>query len=196
VKLKCFKSQSDFHQWLESNHANVSELWVGFYKKHSGKGGLTYTQAVDEALCFGWIDGLKKRVDEFSYTHRFTPRKPKSNWSLVNIRHVERLRKAGRMQPAGLKAYAARDLGRSGAYSFENKPRQLSPALQRQFKSDKAAWDFFQRQPPGYRRLASFWIMRAKQEETRQRRLARLMADSKQGRRLDLLSGRRDRRSS
>jgi len=189
VKLKYFKSQSDFRQWLEANHASASELWVGFYKLDSGKGGLTYPQAVDEALCFGWIDGLKKRVDEFSYTQRFTPRKAKSTWSRINIRHAERLQKAGRMTPAGLKAYAARDPARSGVYSFENVPRQLSPALERQFKADKVAWAFFERQPPGYRRVASFWVMSAKQEETRQRRLARLMADSKQGRRLGLLGG-------
>jgi uncharacterized protein YdeI (YjbR/CyaY-like superfamily) len=134
VKLKYFKTAADFRAWLESNHASASELRVGFYKKDSGKGGLTYAEAVDEALCFGWIDGIKKRVDEFSYTHRFTPRKPKSNWSLINIRHVERLKKAGRMMPAGLKAFAAREAAKSGVYSFENKPRQLSPELERQFK--------------------------------------------------------------
>ena len=189
MKLKYFKSQSDFRQWLEANHASASELWVGFYKLDSGKGGLTYPQAVDEALCFGWIDGLKKRVDEFSYTQRFTPRKAKSTWSRINIRHAERLQKAGRMTPAGLKAFAARDPARSGVYSFENVPRQLSPALERQFKADKSAWAFFERQPPGYGRVASFWVMSAKQEETRQRRLARLMADSRQGRRLGPLGG-------
>jgi len=140
---------------------------------------------------FGWIDGVRKRVDELSFMQRFTPRKPKSNWSLLNIRHVERLKKAGRMKPAGLKAYAARHAAKSGVYSFENKPRQLSPALERQFKLDRVAWNFFQKQPPGYRRLASFWIMSAKQEETRQRRLARLVADSRQDRRLGLLGGGR-----
>ena len=191
MKLKYFKTAADFRAWLESNHASASELWVGFYKKDSGKGGLTYAEAVDEALCFGWIDGIKKRVDEFSYTHRFTPRKPKSNWSLINIRHVERLKKAGRMMPAGLKAFAAREAAKSGVYSFENKPRQLSPELERQFKSDKNAWEFFQQQPPGYRRVASFWVMSAKQEETRARRLAQLISDSKQGRRLGMLSGRK-----
>ena len=191
MKLKYFKTAADFRAWLESNHTSASELWVGFYKKDSGKGGLTYAEAVDEALCFGWIDGIKKRVDEFSYTHRFTPRKPKSNWSLINIRHVERLKKAGCMMPAGLKAFAAREAAKSGVYSFENKPRQLSPGLERQFKSDKNAWEFFQQQPPGYRRVASFWVMSAKQEETRARRLAQLISDSKQGRRLGMLSGRK-----
>ena len=189
MKLKYFKSAAEFHQWLVANHASSTELWLGFYKKDSGKGGITYSEALDEALCFGWIDGIKKRVDELSYTHRFTPRKPKSNWSLINIRHVERLKKAGLMKPAGLKAFAAREPAKSGVYSFENKPRQLSAELERQFKSDKAAWDFFQQQPPGYRRVSCFWVMSAKQEETRHRRLARLMSDSKQGRRLGVVGG-------
>jgi len=189
MKIMHFKSQSEFRQWLEANHSSESELWVGFYKKDSGKGGLTYTEALDEALCFGWIDGVRKRVDELSFTQRFTPRKPRSNWSLVNIRHVERLKKARRMMPAGLKAFAAREAAKSGVYSFENKPRRLSPALERRFKSDKAAWDFFQQQPPGYRRVANFWVMSAKREETQQRRLAQLMEDSSHGRRLGLLGG-------
>ncbi len=189
MKPKHFKSTADFRNWLKANHANTSELWVGFYKKASGKGGITYAEALDEALCFGWIDGVRKRVDELSFTQRFTPRKPTSNWSLINIRHVERLKTADRMMPAGLKAFAARSAAKSGVYSFENKPRELSPALQRQFKSDQAAWDFFQQQPPGYRRLACFFVMSAKQEETRQRRLARLMSDSKQSRRLGVIGG-------
>lgn len=189
MKLKYFKTAASFRQWLEANHASATELWLGFYKKDSGKVGITYAEALDEALCFGWIDGLKKRVDEFSFTHRFTRRKPKSNWSLINLRHVERLKKAGLMRAAGLKAFAARSLAKSGVYSFENKPRQLSPELEQQFKSDKPAWDFFQQQPPGYRRVASFWVMSAKQAKTRERRLARLMKDSSHGRRLGLLGG-------
>lgn len=191
MKLRYFKSATDFRAWLEANHASTTELFVGFYKKDSGKVGITYAEAVDEALCFGWIDGIKKRVDEVSYTHRFTPRKPKSNWSLINIGHVTRLTKAGRMKPTGLKAFAARTDARSGVYSFENRPRELSPELERQFKSDKTAWEFFQQQPPGYRRVASFWVMSAKQDETRERRLAQLMADSKQGRRLGMLSSKK-----
>jgi uncharacterized protein YdeI (YjbR/CyaY-like superfamily) len=133
----------------------MSELWVGFFKKSSGKGGVTYAEAVDEALCFGWIDGLRKRVDELSYTQRFTPRRPKSNWSRINIQHVERLRKAERMTLAGIKAFAAREPERSGAYSFENAPRKLSATDKKQFKAHKIAWGFFQRQPPGYQRLPS-----------------------------------------
>jgi uncharacterized protein YdeI (YjbR/CyaY-like superfamily) len=158
-------------------------------QKGFGKGGITYAEALDEALCFGWIDGVRKRVDDFSFTQRFTPRKPRSNWSLMNIDHVKRLTKTGRMKPSGLKAFAARTKTKSGVYSFENKPRQLSVALERQFKSNPAAWEFFQQQPPGYRRVASFWVMSAKRVETRQRRLTRLMADSARGRRLGLLGG-------
>src|ERR1043166_9644986 len=135
MKIRHFKSAREFRRWLEANHARACELWVGFFKKASGQGGLTYPEAVDEALFFGWIDGLKKRVDELSYTHRFTPRRPKSNWSPLNIRHVERLNKAGRMMPAGPKAYAAREPERSGAYSFENAPRKLPATDEKQFKT-------------------------------------------------------------
>ncbi len=189
VKPTYFKSAAAFRTWLEANHARVTELWIGFYKKDSGKGGITYAEALDESLCFGWIDGLKKRVDELSFMQRFTPRKPKSIWSLINIGHVKRLTKEGRMMPAGERAFAARTPERSGVYSFENRPRELSPALRRQFKADKAAWEFYLRQPLGYRRLTAFWVMSAKQEETRRRRLAKLMSDSMQNRRLGLVSG-------
>jgi len=189
MKPKHFKAAADFRTWLKANHASATELWIGFYKKDSGKGGLTYAEALDEALCFGWIDGVRKRVDELSFTQRFTPRKSTSNWSLINICHVARLKTAGRMMPAGLRAFAARRPEKSGVYSFENKPSKLSPVLQQQFESDPAAWDFFQRQPPGYRRLACFFVMSAKQEATRHRRLARLMSDSKQNRRLGVISG-------
>ena len=191
MKPKYFKSPSDFRHWLELNHARETELWVGFFNRASGKGGLTYPEALDEALCFGWIDGLKKRVDEFRYTQRFTPRRPTSTWSLVNVRHVERLTQAGRMSPAGLQAFAARKPAKTGIYSFENPARSLSPELERQFQSESAAWNFFQRQPPGYRRTATWWVMSAKQEETRARRVARLIADSRQERRLGLISGRK-----
>jgi len=189
VKVKYFKSAAEFRRWLEVNQALVSELWVGFFKKHSGKFGLTYAEAVDEALCFGWIDGLKKRVDELSYTHRFTPRKPKSNWSRINIQRVERLKVAGRMTHAGLEAYAAREPKRSGAYSFENAPRKLAAADEKQFKADKTAWEFFQWQPPGYQRLAIWWVVSAKKPETRARRLGQLIAESRRARRLGQVSG-------
>jgi uncharacterized protein YdeI (YjbR/CyaY-like superfamily) len=191
VKIQHFKSAADFRQWLETNHAGSRELWVGFFKKASGRGGLTYAEAVDEALCFGWIDGLKKRVDDLSYTHRFTPRKSKSIWSRTNIQNVERLKKAGRMSPAGLKAYAARDPKKSGVYSFENAPRELALADERRFKADKTAWDFFQKQPAGYRRIAIWWVVSAKKEKTRARRLAQLMEDSGKARRLGQATGKK-----
>ena len=189
MKVTYFKSAADFRRWLEANHASVSELWVGFFKKDSGKGGITYAEAVDQALCFGWIDGLKKRVDDLSYTHRFTPRKPKSNWSRINIKHAERLKRAGRMTTAGLKAFARRDAKRSGVYSFENAPRKLRPADERRFKADRAAWKFFRQQPPGYRRIAAWWVVSARKDETRARRLSRLIEDSGNGRRLAQLAG-------
>jgi uncharacterized protein YdeI (YjbR/CyaY-like superfamily) len=189
VKVKYFKSAAEFRGWLEVNHARVSELWVGFFRKDSGKGGLTYADAVDEALCFGWIDGLKKRVDELSYTHRFTPRKAKSSWSRINVQHAERLKAAGRMTQAGLEAYAAREPERSDAYSFENAPRQLAAADEKQFKADKTAWDFFQQQPPGYQRMAIWWVVNAMKPETRARRLGRLIADSRRARRVGQVSG-------
>ena len=188
-KIKFFKSAADFRQWLAANHATACELWVGFFKKASGLGGLTYAEAVDEALCFGWIDGLKKRVDDRSYTHRFTPRKPKSNWSVTNIRHAERLTKAGRMKPAGLAAFAARDPKRSGVYSFENAPTKLASSDERRFRADQTAWNFFQQQPPGYRRTAIWWVVSAKRAETRARRLAQLMEASRNAWRLGQLTG-------
>jgi len=189
VKVTYFKSASHFRLWLEANHSSVRELWVGFFKKDSGKAAITYAEAVDEALCFGWIDGLKKRVDDLSYTHRFTPRKPKSNWSRINIQHAKRLKRAGRMTAAGIKAFAKRDAKRSGVYSFENTPRKLRPADERRFKANRAAWRFFRQQPPGYRRIANWWVVSAKKEETRARRLSRLIEDSGSGRRLDQLTG-------
>ena len=194
MKITYFKSACDFRRWLNANHANVRELWVGFFKKDSGRTGITYSEAVDEALCFGWIDGLKKRVDELSYTHRFTPRKSKSNWSGINIQHAERLKKAGRMTTSGLKAFVGRDPKKSGVYSFENAAHELTRADERRFKADRAAWKFFQQQPPGYRRIAIWWVVSAKKDETRARRLSRLIEDSGNGRRLGLLTGSKDGR--
>lgn len=188
MKVEHFKSPAEFRRWLAKHHAAAVELWVGFYRKDSGKGGITYQEALDEALCFGWIDGLKKRIDEASYTHRFTPRKARSIWSTVNTRRVEELRKLGRMAPPGLKAFAAREANRTGIYSFENRPRQLDGAYEKKFKANKPAWEFFQAQPPGYRRTAIWWVVSAKQEETRLRRLGRLIQDSAHGRRIGVLT--------
>ena len=190
MKPTFFKSAAECRRWLERNHDKVTEQWFGFYKKNSGKAGITYQEALDEALCFGWIDGLKKSVDESSYTFRFTPRKPKSVWSVVNTKRAEELCKLGRMKPAGLKAFAVRDPKRSGIYSFENRPRKLSASCEKEFKAHKEAWKFFQSQPPGYQRTASFWVMSPKQEATRLRRLARLINDSEKKIRPGTITGK------
>ena len=187
MKASYFVSAADFRRWLDANHATATELLVGFYKKASGKGGLTYPEAVDELLCFGWIDGIKKRVDDESYTHRVTPRKSGSIWSLVNVRHAERLTKAGRMHPAGRKAFAARRADKTGIYSFENRPQKLPAVYERRFRANQPAWAFFTVQPPGYQRLAIYKVVSPKQESTRQRWLALLIADSAKGRRLGVL---------
>ena len=188
MSIKFFKSASDFRRWLETNHARTTEQQVGFYKVDSGRGGLTYAEALDEALCFGWIDGLRKSLDEAAYKIRFTPRKPKSIWSRVNLRHAKRLKAAGRMTPVGLEALGKCEPARSGIYSFENATRKLAAPDERRFKAAKKAWEFFQRQPPGYRRTAIWWVVSAKKDETRWRRLAQLMADSSRGRRLAQLT--------
>ena len=178
AKPKFFSSSELFRQWLEKNHASATEILVGFHKKSSGKKSITYSEALDEALCFGWIDGVRRSLDETSYTIRFTPRKRRSIWSLVNVRHVERLQKAGRMHSSGLAAFERRDPKRTGIYSFENRPRELSPACEKEFRKSKAAWEFFQTQPPGYKQLMVFWVMSAKKEETRLSRLQRLIETS------------------
>ncbi len=181
MKPRFFNSQSEFRTWLEKNHAKETELILGFYKKGSGKLSITYPEALDEALCFGWIDGVRRSLGDDAYTTRFTPRKPNSIWSNVNVRHVERLKKLGRMATPGLKAYALKDPKKTGIYAFENRPRELSPAYEKQFRSNKKAWEFFEKQPPGFKRLMIFRVMEAKQEETRQRRLAQLIEASAKG---------------
>jgi uncharacterized protein YdeI (YjbR/CyaY-like superfamily) len=183
VKPRYFKSQADFRAWLETHHVTARELWVGFYKKNSGKGGLAYLEAVDQALCFGWIDGIKKRVDDASFMHRFTPRTKTSSWSLVNTKRVAALTKLGLMAAAGLKVFRERNRKRSGVYLYEQRTRDLDPAYARRFKADARAWTFFQAQPPGYRRLATVWIMTAKKEETRLKRFEAIMKVSAQEKR-------------
>jgi uncharacterized protein YdeI (YjbR/CyaY-like superfamily) len=188
-QIKFFSNASKFHQWLDKHHDRESELWVGFYKKQSGKPSITYPEALDEALCYGWIDGLRKSIDEVRYKIRFTPRKAKSTWSLVNIKRVEELKRLGCMRAPGLKAFETRDPKRSGIYSFENALRKLDADYEKKFQSNKRAWAFFQAQPPGYQRTASWYVMSAKKEETRWRRLASLISESKKGVRLSLITG-------
>ena len=186
MKPKFFKTTAEFREWLSKNHESKTELLVGFHKKSSRKKSVTYAEALDEALCFGWIDGVRKNLNETSYTIRFTPRKSKSIWSNINVGHVERLKKEGRMQAAGLAAYALRDDKRTGIYAFENRPREFSAEVQKLFKANRKAWEFFNAQPKYYAKVCKFWVMEAKKDETRMRRLNQLIDLSSQGTRLDL----------
>ena len=187
MKPKFFSTPEKFSEWLERNHDSASELLLGFHKKSSGKKSVTYAEALDEALCYGWIDGVRKNLDETSYTIRFTPRKARSIWSNVNVNHVERLTKEGRMRPAGIEAYARRDPKLTGIYAFENRPRELSPEFEKAFRKNKTAWSFFEKQPPGYKRLVIFRVMEAKREETRLKRFKELVEVSEKGLRLGIL---------
>jgi len=184
-----FASRAAFRKWLAANHASVPELWIGFWKKASGKTGLTYLEAVEESLCYGWIDGHVQRLDDLAYQQRFTPRRPRSIWSLINVRRVEKLVEAGLMASPGLEAFSARDPKRSGLYSFENRPAAFSPAQEKRFRAKKRAFAFFEAQPPGYRRVATHWVTSARQEATRVRRLDRLMELCARGERLPHLTG-------
>jgi len=184
VSPRYFSSQADFRRWLAAHHATAPELWVGFHKKASGRGGLGYKEAVDEALCFGWIDGLKKRVDADSYMHRFTPRRAGSIWSAVNLKRMNELIALGLVSKAGFDTFERRDPKRAGLYSFENRPQALAPALEKRFRAKTRAWKFFNAQPPGYRKVCVFYVMSAKKDETRARRLAALIAASSEEKRL------------
>jgi uncharacterized protein YdeI (YjbR/CyaY-like superfamily) len=180
-----FSTPARFREWLSKNHERATELWVGYYRKDSGRPSITWPESVDEALCFGWIDGIRKKVDDESYKIRFTPRRPKSNWSAVNIARVPVLTREGRMQPAGAAAFARREESKSRTYSFENRASaKLTAPDEREFRRDPAAWEFFQRQPAGYRRLAAWWIISAKRPETRRARLQRLIETSRARRRV------------
>lgn len=182
MKVTFFKSSADFRKWLEKHHADSQELWVGYYKKGSGKPSITWPESVDEALCFGWIDGIRKSVDDISYTIRFTPRKARSTWSVVNINRVQALIEDGKMQPAGLKAFQDRKEDKSGIYTYEQKDKKLDDKYEKKFKANKKAWEFFQSQPPWYQRTVSWWVISAKKEETRLKRLDQLISDSAEGR--------------
>jgi uncharacterized protein YdeI (YjbR/CyaY-like superfamily) len=188
MKPTFFATPADFRRWLKEHHRSATELWVGFYKKGSGRPSITWPESVDEALCFGWIDGIRKSLDAESYTIRFTPRKRTSTWSLVNTKRAEALIREKRMRPAGLRAFEAREANRSGIYSFERRSEaKLDAASERRFKADREAWRFYQSQPPGYRKITAHWVLSAKREETRMRRLEILIADSAAGRRIGLM---------
>ena len=174
-----FSAPNLFRKWLEKNHGRVPELLVGFYKKDSGKPSITWPESVDEALCFGWIDGVRRSVDVHSYSIRFTPRRSGSIWSAVNVKRAKDLIARGAMRPAGQAAFETRSDKKSGIYAYEQRDlAKLTAAAERQFRANRKAWDFFQKQPPWYRRTAIYWVATAKKEETRQKRLTTLVADS------------------
>jgi uncharacterized protein YdeI (YjbR/CyaY-like superfamily) len=181
MKPRFFKTPSAFHEWLARNHDTKTELWIGFHKKASGKPSVTYHEALDEALCFGWIDGVRKRLNHDSYVQRFSPRKAKSTWSNINTKRAEELKQLGKMQAAGLKALAARDPKRSGIYSFEREELKFEGELKKRFQANKKAWQFYQRLPPSLKRTITFWVISAKKLETRWRRLDRLIESLARG---------------
>lgn len=183
--VRFFATPAELARWFAHHADTETELFVGYWKKSTGRASVTWPESVDEALRVGWIDGIRRRLDDDSYVIRFTPRKPTSTWSEVNVRRVRELTEQGRMRPAGLAAFEARREDRSGTYSFEQRedPR-LDPAAEAAFRADPQAWAFFTGQPPSYRRAAVWWVVSAKQQATRDRRLAQLVADSRAGRRI------------
>jgi uncharacterized protein YdeI (YjbR/CyaY-like superfamily) len=181
VKPRFFRTAADLRRWFEKNHDTADELWVGLYRISSGKPTVTWPEVVEQALCFGWIDGIRKGIDHESYMNRLTPRRPGSNWSLRNIDTVEDLKGRGLMTPAGLAPYEARQEKRPGVYSYEDRHRPLPRAYQRRLKANHRAWEFFSSQSPSYRRGATYWVMSAKKEETRLRRLQELVDSSARG---------------
>jgi uncharacterized protein YdeI (YjbR/CyaY-like superfamily) len=176
-----FAKQSDFRKWLKANHKKESELLVGFYKVDSGIPSMTWSQSVDEALCFGWIDGVRKSIDKDSYQIRFSRRKPTSIWSAVNIKKVEELTERGLMHPAGFESFKNRKEAKSKIYSYESNEVNLSPQFEKLFKANKTAWKYFQTLAPSYRKTSISWVMRAKQEVTKLKRLNQLISDSEAG---------------
>ena len=190
-----FATPDEFRAWLEEHHDTEREVLVGFHKKGTGRPTMNWTDAVREALCYGWIDGVRRSLDDERYANRFTPRRPGSNWSAVNVRHVEELTREGRMHPAGLAAFEARAPKRTGVYSYEQRHEaRLDEAQEEQFRANPVAWEYFQAQPPGYRQTAIYWVMSAKREETRARPLGQLIEDSEHGRRIAQLAPPKRRR--
>jgi len=186
VKPLFFASPAEWRRWLSAHHARKDELWVGFHKRSTGRPSLTWPESVDEALCFGWIDGLRKSLDAERYMIRFTPRRAGSIWSAVNVRRVAELTKRRRMRAAGVRAFKARSAAKTAVYSFEQRKNpRLPPAYAKRFKANAGAWRFFTSQAPWYQRTMTWWVISAKQELTRLKRLARLIDDSTNGRRIN-----------
>jgi uncharacterized protein YdeI (YjbR/CyaY-like superfamily) len=182
VEARFFATPQEFRAWFEAHHAEAGELLVGFYKKGSGRPSITWPESVDEALCFGWIDGIRRRIDDESYSIRFTPRRARSIWSAVNIRRVGELIAEGRMTPAGLAPFEARDEERSAIYSYEQRHNaKLSPEQEARLRADPAVWERFQSRPPSWRRAAIYWVTSAKKPETQERRLAKLIEGAEPG---------------
>lgn len=179
-----FPTPADFRAWLEQNHDKETELWVGFYKKGSEKPSITWPESVDQALCFGWIDGIRKSIDTESYKIRFTPRKPNSIWSAVNLKKMDELMAQGLVMPAGMAIYEKRNLKKQEIYSFEQENIELGETYQNQFQANAKAWELFQGMPPSYRKTAIWWVISAKQESTRLKRLAVLMECSEAGKKI------------
>ncbi len=188
MEIQFFTDPDEFRGWLENYHNKATELWVGLYKKKKGFiSGFDYKSAVEVGLCYGWIDGKTQSIDQFSYKIRFTPRKPNSNWSLSNIKRVEELTKAGLMHQAGLEAFARRKPEKSGVYSFEQEHAKLTPEMETEFKENQKAWSFFIGRSPSYKKTCLHWVMSAKQESTRRKRLKVLIDSSASGLRIPLL---------
>jgi len=184
MKAKFFPTQNDFRRWLAENHDQETEIVVGFYNVKSGKKSMTWSEAVDQALCFGWIDGVRRKVDDESYSNRFTPRRANSNWSAVNIEKVRVLTEKGLMTPAGIAAFEKRKGEKSAVYIYENEAKRFSEEFEKRFRADEKAWEFFEKQANWYRQQMTAWVMNAKQEATRERRLEKLIAESSKGKRL------------
>ena len=181
MKPKFFSDRSLFRIWLEKNHNTKNELIVGFYKTGSGRKSITWPEAVDEAICFGWIDSIRRKIDDISYTNRFTPRNPRSNWSLVNINKVKQLKKLGLMRPKGLEAFNKFKINSKHHYSYETDTAELDKSYVNIFRKNKKAWSWFSAMAPSYRKICARWVMTAKQEQTRRKRLGELISDSEMG---------------
>lgn len=189
--IKFFKTPLDFRRWLEKNHLKEKELLVGFYRVGSGKKSITWPESVDQALCFGWIDSIRRSIDDESYSIRFTPRKPGSIWSNVNLKKMEELEKKKLIFPAGYEIFKKRKEEKTGVYSFENAEVKLAPDFEKIFRKNKKAWDWFQKQIPSYKKPAVRWVMDAKREETRKKRLEQLISDAGNGKKIKSLDYQR-----
>jgi uncharacterized protein YdeI (YjbR/CyaY-like superfamily) len=183
-----FENALAFRRWLEANGEKETELLVGYYKVSTGKPSMSWSESVDQALCFGWIDGIRRSVDEESYCIRFTPRKPNSNWSAINIKKMEELIASGQMTSAGMKLFELRKESKSKVYTYENRTEALPTEIEARFRQNEKAWEFFIKQAPSYRKTVIYWVMSAKQQATFEKRLAQLVSECEEGKRLDLFT--------